>query len=251
MAFATPRKLTVKDALCQSIDSVCLVCFSDVSRAQAKRGRRCINSNAVGADETRFLLSAVDEDLNDLFSSFSSKPIHICSSCHNRLSRLQTAVKKKNDLELTIEKETNSLKHSIATFKKEFMAWKRCRSTTRPSKHPTSTSSTKSKKAHTSPMTVMTSEAERTPSKLPRIAHLDPRQSGNLKRLRGTTPTKIPLPIQPRAPMPTVQLSTMNDSSIRQMTLTVLAQQITPSPTAPVPVPTEAVERKSLEVSCA
>ena len=97
------------------------------------------------------------------FPSFSSKPIHICSSCHNRLSRLQT----------------NSLKHSIATFKKEFMAWKRCRSTTRPSKHPTSTSSTKSKKAHTSPMTVMTSEAERTPCKLPRIAHLDPRQSGN------------------------------------------------------------------------
>ena len=109
MTFATPRKLTVKDALCQSIDSVCLVCFSDVSRAQAKRGRRCINSNAVGADETRFLLSAVDEDLNDLFSSFSSKPIHICSSCHNGFSRLHTAVKKKNDLELTIEKETNIL----------------------------------------------------------------------------------------------------------------------------------------------
>ena len=100
-------------------------------------------------------------------------------------------------------------------------------------------------------MTVMTSEAERTPFKLPRIAHLDPRQSGNLKRLRGTTPTKIPLPIQPRAPMPTVQSSTINDPTIRQMTLTVLAQQITPSPTALVPVPTEAVERKSLEVSCA
>ena len=141
MAFATPRKFTVKDALCQSIDSVCLVYFSDVSRVQAKRVRRCINSNAVDTDQTRLLLSSVDKDLHDLFPSFTSKPIHMCSSCHKRLSRLQTAVKNKNDLELTIEKETDSLKHSIATFKKEFMAWKRCRST----KHPTSTSSTPTK----------------------------------------------------------------------------------------------------------
>ena len=34
------------------------------------------------------------------------------------------------------------------------------------------------------------------------------------------------------------------------MTLTVLAQQITPSPTAPVPVPTEAVERTAWGKLC-
>ena len=58
---------------------------------------------------------------------------------------------------------------------------------------------------------VMTSEAERAPSKLPRIAHLDPKQSGNMKRLRSTTPTKNPFQIQPRAPMPIVQVSTINN----------------------------------------
>jgi hypothetical protein len=185
----TPRK-PVAGSVSTNGDDHCVVCDADVSRGSAgARSRRALHAQA--ASELRSSLLLCDQTLSAYF--VTGREVFLCGSCTNRANKITTCRHKRDRFEQELAEHSSFISKSTALWKSR-TRFKRMQTLDSVSDWQTPP---KSRQIPSSPGLRLSGG---------RIQRVDPATvSQPLKKLRGNTPTKLPLPVKPCAPMPTLQ----------------------------------------------